>query len=56
MKLFAALAIAAVNGESDPGQQSISCWTGDGETIAEFTANAVEVECSENEICQMTVR
>ena len=50
MKIFAAFAFAAVNAET------VTCWTGEGESIAEFTANAVSVECGKNELCQMTVR
>jgi len=45
MKFFAALTLAAVNGET------IKCWTGETETVAEFTANSVKVECTKNEIC-----
>ena len=52
MKIFAALAFAAVNAQSE----TVRCWTGEGESIAEFTANAVSVECGKNELCQMTVR
>lgn len=50
MKIFAALTIAAVNCDT------VKCWTGEGETVGEFTANAVKVKCSKNELCQMTVR
>ena len=58
MKIFAALTIAAVNGESRwrIGGEAVKCWNGEGKSIEEFTANAVRVECAENELCQMTVR
>ena len=52
MKFFAALAIAAVNGLNTNAQ----CWEGEGNTIAEFTANKFKVDCTKNQICQMTVR
>ena len=52
MKFFAALAIVAVNGLNT----NVKCWEGEGNTVAEFDANKVKVECTKNQLCQMTVR
>ncbi len=48
MKIFAALTIVSVN--------AVKCWSGEGESVSEFAANASKVTCGENELCQMTVR
>ena len=48
MKVFAALTIISVN--------AVKCWSGEGESVSEFVANASKVTCDENELCKMTVR